>query len=353
MAQTPRELVTRCLQFADPARLPRDLWLLPWATEHHAAAVTALARRFPTDFAGPPDVYRPSPRVRGDAYAVGQYVDEWGCVFTNIQAGVIGEVRQPLVDAPADWQRVEPPWETLPANPDQARDQVNRACASTDRFVRAGCCARPWERYQFIRGTVAAMLDLMDPTPGVAELLRQIHAFYLRELEFWVTTDVDAINFMDDWGSQHQLLIPPAMWRQWFAPLYRDYCDLARSHGKFVFMHSDGHISAIYEDLIDMGVHAVNSQLFCMDMADLGRRAKGRITFWGEIDRQHVLTAADPQVGRDAVRQVARHLYDPRGGIIAQFELGAGANPDVGAAIFEEWDQVHAEAQSATGDDAP
>jgi uroporphyrinogen decarboxylase len=74
-------------------------------------------------------------------------------------------------------------------------------------------------------------------------------------------------------------------------------------------------------------------------MEDLARRVKGKITFWGEIDRQHVLPAADPQVGRDAVRKVAEHLYDPAGGIIAQFEFGPGANPATAVAVLEEWEK--------------
>jgi hypothetical protein len=79
-----------------------------------------------------------------------------------------------------------------------------------------------------------------------------------------------------------------------------------------------------------------------MDMADLEQRAKGRITFWGEIDRQHVLSSPDPEMGRKAVRKVAHHLYDPRGGVIAQFELTPGSDPATAIAIFEEWDRVQA-----------
>jgi hypothetical protein len=105
-------------------------------------------------------------------------------------------------------------------------------------------------------------------------------------------------------------------------------------------MHSDGHISAIYADLIEVGVDAINSQLFCMDMAVLAEQTKGNITFWGEIDRQRILPSPDPQAGRDAVRKVAQHLYDPRGGIIAQFEFGLGANPATATAIFEEWQKI-------------
>jgi hypothetical protein len=77
-----------------------------------------------------------------------------------------------------------------------------------------------------------------------------------------------------------------------------------------------------------------------MDMAELARVAKGKITFWGEVDRQHVLTAADPEVARQAVRQIAEHLYDRRGGIIAQFELGLGANIENAFAIYDEWDKI-------------
>lgn len=343
MSQTPREIVRRALRFETPERLPRDLWALPWATKRYPEVMAELRRRFPSDFDGPPGVYAESPRQRGDRYAVGTYTDEWGCVFENVQEGVIGEVKQPLLADWSDLSAFRPPYETLPANVGAARDEVNRHCATTDRFVNGGCCPRPWERYQFLRGSESSYFDVMAPEEGMAEVLRQIHEFHLKELEFWTSTEVDGISFMDDWGSQRQLLIPPAVWRALFKPLYKDYCDLAHARGKFVFMHSDGHISEVYEDLVEIGVDAVNSQLFVMDMGDLARRVKGRITFWGEIDRQHVLPAADAQAGRDAVRQVAKHLYDPRGGIIAQFEMGPGANPDVARAIFEEWEAVEAE----------
>jgi uroporphyrinogen-III decarboxylase len=191
------------------------------------------------------------------------------------------------------------------------------------------------------------MLDVLAPEEGAGELLRVIHEFYMKELEFWVTTDVDAIMFMDDWGAQTQLLIPPVLWRELFKPLYKDYCDIAHAHGKFAMMHSDGHIISILDDLIDVGVDAINSQLFCMDMALLAERGRGKIAFWGEIDRQHVLPG-EPEKGRAAVRTVAQHLYLEAGGIIAQLELGLRSNPDTAAAIYDEWDRVYSEGRVLT-----
>jgi len=340
MAQTPRELVYRALKFEYPERLPRETWLLPWAQDHFAARLTELHKQYPDDIARAPSPYRPSPRAKGNLYATGTSVDDWGCIFQNITAGIIGEVKTPVMADLEDLDACRPPYETLPDNPAAARKKVNSCYDGTDRFVLAGACPRPWERLQFLRGTENAMIDVMTGGDGVKKLLKKIHDFHLRECEFWVTTAVDGLMFMDDWGSQNQLLIPPRIWRELFKSLYKDYCDLAHAHGKFIFMHSDGYISEIYDDLIEIGVNAINSQLFTMDLADLARRARGKITFWGEIDRQHVLPAKDPAVARKAVRTVAEHLYDPRGGIIAQFELGIGANPENAFAIYDEWERV-------------
>lgn len=78
-------------------------------------------------------------------------------------------------------------------------------------------------------------------------------------------------------------------------------------------------------------------------MEELATIAKGQITFWGEIDRQHILVNEDPQVVRDAVRKVAEHLYDPAGGIIAQFEFGPGVCPENPKLVFEEWQKISQE----------
>ena len=319
MPQTSREVVVSCLRFEKPSRIPRDLWTLPWAEDNFPSELANLQTRFPGDLSGPPDVYCPSSRMKGERYGLGSFVDEWGCVFTGIQKGVHGEVKDPVIADVRDQRTFQPPYEMFPEDLKKARETVNRYCGESDRFVLSPCLARPWERYQFLRGTENAMVDVMIPDADVTGLVRLIHEFFLKEAVFWSSTDVDAIFFMDDWGAQRQLLIPPSVWRDLFKPLYRDYCDIAHGSGKFVFMHSDGYIQEIYSDLIEIGIDAVNSQLFCMDMAYLEVHAKGRITFWGEIDRQHVLPSRDPEAGRNAVRRVVRHLYDPSGGVIAQF----------------------------------
>lgn len=341
--EIPRDIVKAALTFRRPERLPRDLWLLPWAETRYPAEVADIQARFPSDFSTPPAQYEPSRLAEGDPWTPGEFTDEWGCRFVNIHAGLYGEVKEPVLAELTEWRSVQPPFEMLPTDMETARDAVNRYCGNTETFVRAPSVTRVWERYQFLRGTENAMIDLMTLDDAVAGLLRLIHEFNLRELEFWISTDVDAIAIFDDWGSQRALLVPPAIWRDLFKPLYRDYCDLAHAHGTFAFMHSDGCITEIYPDLVEIGIDALNSQLACMDLAELARTAKGKMTFWGEIDRQHALCADDPDVARREVRRIAEALYAPAGGIVAQLEFGAGAAPAAVAAVFDEWERIETE----------
>jgi uroporphyrinogen-III decarboxylase len=104
-------------------------------------------------------------------------------------------------------------------------------------------------------------------------------------------------------------------------------------------MHSDGNILDILEDLVAIGIDALNSQVACMGIETLGRRFAGRITFWGEIDRQ-ILLARGTTADIDAeVRSVREHLY-AGGGVIAQCEFGPGAIPENVMRVFETWESI-------------
>jgi len=319
---TSREIVKRTLDFASPPRIPRNLWLLPWAGQHHPEAVAQLQERFPDDFIGCPGYYASEPPCTGDPYAVGTYRDDWGCTFENLQSGIIGDVKQPLLNDWGDLDKVHIPREKLSLDIAKA----NAFCRATDRFVMMGRCPRPFERLQFLRGTANLLMDLVDRPPELLELIDRMHTFYCEELSLWARTDVDALSIMDDWGSQHSLLIAPDTWRELFKPLYRDYIEIAHGAGKYLFMHSDGYILDILPDLIELGLDALNSQIFCVGLDEVGRFA-GRITFWGELDRQQILPHASRRETAAVAERMRSTLFRD-GGFIAQCEFGPGARPE-------------------------
>ena len=327
---TSRELVRRTLAFDSPGRVPRQLWVLPWAEHHYPEQLQVIRRLYPDDIVSAPYFLREELPTKGACHEVGSFTDEWGCVFENVQRGIIGEVRSPQL---TDWSQVDSvriPTELLSV--DTAK--VDEYCRGTEQFVLAGACPRPFERLQFIRGTENTFYDLMDQPPELSLLLERMHRFYLDELKLWATTAVDALMIMDDWGSQRAMLISPDLWRRMFKPLYREYIEIAHQSGKPMFMHSDGYIVDILEDLVELGLDAVNCQVFCMDVERLGERFGGRITFWGEMDRQQIL----PSASREEVLAAAgrlRRAFDRQGGLIAQCEFGPSARPENVRTFFE------------------
>lgn len=337
MEVTSRELVLRTLGFQNPGRVPRDLWILPWATLHEGEAVECLVRDFQPDIRGVDPHLREKPPTQGDPYKIGEFTDEWGCVFKNAQDGVIGQVKQPRIENWAeDVRHVHFPREWLTVG----LGDVNRDCADTEQFTLAGCVPRPFEQLQFLRGTEHLFLDLMWMPAALHQFIKEMHEFYCELLELWAAkTDVDALFFMDDWGTQKDLLIDPVIWRAVFKPLYKDYINIAHAHGKKAFMHSDGCILKIYPDLIELGLDALNSQIFCMGIENVKPFA-GKITFWGEIDRQHLLPHGSQEDIDKAVRRVYENLWF-HGGCIAQCEFGPGARIDNVRQVYAAWTRIH------------
>ncbi len=332
-----RERVIKVLRQEEVDRLPRTLWALPGVLTYRRQEYDEVTGKFPGDIGGPVCSYGKGKRCKGDPAEVGISMDAWGSVWHVGEPGVVGEVKEyPL----ADWSALDTyalPWELLDG---ADLSQVNKSCAESEKFILAGTETRPFERMQFLRGTENLYMDLAYGEKEVYKLRDMLHEFFLREMKMWSETDVDGVSFMDDWGTQKTLLISPKLWREFFKPLYKEYCDLLHSKDKFVFFHSDGNIEAIYPDLIEIGVDAVNSQLFCMDMERLGEQYAGRITFWGEIDRQNILpfgTAADV---RKAVGRAAKALLrGKRTGVIAQCEWGVKDPKESIETVFDEWNK--------------
>ena len=331
---TSRERVIAALNHEPVDRAPRDLWTLPGTRMSRGDEVREMEFRYPGDISPADFEYPRGEMARGTACEVGEYTDAWGCTWQVAQTGIIGEVKRPPLADAARIAAYRPPEELL----DRADfSRTNRGCAATSRFVLAWTHTRPFERLQFLRGTEATLMDLAYGTRAMRDLLSRLHDFFCREMELWAATDVDGVEFMDDWGSQQAMLISPETWRDLFKPLYRDYCDILHRHDKFAFFHSDGQISDIFHDLIEIGVDAVNSQLFCMDIESLAECFRGQITFWGEIDRQRILPFGTEEDVRAAVRRVRRLLDFGSGGLIAQCEWGLDVPFTNIDSVFNEW----------------
>lgn len=290
MSATSRELVIQTLNMDGPMRAPRSLRVLPLAAERYVCELDDVERDYPVDVASIEG------HERGGPYAGAGY-KEW----LNLDA-----------------------------------DAVNRDCASTDKFTVSTRYASPFEQLQHIRGAFHFLADLLDPPREMLTFMREMHAFYVELLTCWSRTDVDCLYVVDDWGSERSLLISPSVWREHLKPMYRDYVQIAHDSEKKILFHSDGNILEIFPDLIEIGVDAVNSQIFRMGLRNLWQYA-GKITFWGDMD-QGMLEGESSTVDQ-AVKDVYTTLWT-NGGCIAQCEFGPGAKPQNLHQMFITWDTM-------------
>lgn len=331
---TSRELVLRTLNHEPVARAPRDLWPSPQVEASRGDELAEIHVRFPSDITAADFKYGPGKRGQGKPSRDAAYTDAWGCTWTAAQPGGPAALPDPPLADLKKAAAYQPPLELLEA----ARfAKVNRACATTTRFVLARTDVRPFERLRALHGSEATLLGLAREDKDLRTLLATVHAFYCREIELWAETEVDGVAIGDEWGGAEGLRIAPEMWRDLFRPLYRDYCQVLRGKDKFVFFRSGGNIADIFGDLVKVGVDAIHADWSAMNLDKLAKRYRGKVTFWGGLERPQLLTVGTPAEIREDVQRVRRALDFGSGGVIAQCPWEADAPLRNIAAAFEQW----------------
>ncbi len=205
----------------------------------------------------------------------------------------------------------------------EAKDGLMKKAAEyrkQGKFIIGGWISL-FERMQYLRGTENLYCDIALDEEDMYKVIDYVMDFERAYVEKWVELDIDAVAFGDDWGSQISTLISPDRWREIFKPLYKELIDMIKAAGKKVFFHSDGWIYELYPDFIELGVDAINSQLWCMGVEKVADEYAGKITFWGEISRQTTLPKGTPEDIQECADIMKKYLWVNGGGLIGQSEV--------------------------------
>lgn len=325
---TSKQIVIDTVLFQDPVRPARDLWVLPAAMEKHGDLIRNLQKETPTDFAG--DGFQDP--CGGEAlYNCGSFTDPWGSGWENQTKGLLGQVRHYPLN---DWSNLDdfsPPFDLT----GKGFEEVPAKLAETPDKFHFGVIPSLFHRICWLREPSRIFMDFYTNAEELKQLRDMVHEYNMRHLEELLKYDYDGIFIGDDWGTQSQLFIRPDMWREWFKPCYAAYFKKARDAGKLAFFHSDGYIIDIISDLIEIGVQALNCQVACMGVEELAERFTGKICFWGELDRQHLLPNGTPEKIKEAGKKNLRFLATDHGGYIMQSELNADVPEENIRALFE------------------
>jgi uroporphyrinogen decarboxylase len=185
-------------------------------------------------------------------------------------------------------------------------NQVKYIKEHYDVYVLVAVWGSHWEKAYFSRGIENFLFDLGGSPEWAQAVLDLIIRKNLVMLENILTCPhLDGILLGSDWGTQNSLIFSPECFRQMIKPGEKQEYDLIKKYGKDVFVHSCGNVTAIMEDLVELGVDGLNPvQPECMDLAYLKENFGKSLAFFGGISTQRTLpygTPADVAAETEAV----------------------------------------------------
>ena len=193
--------------------------------------------------------------------------------------------------------------------PDPGRADLVGDAHGHDYFVvpNFGMCL--FERGWSLRGFDAFLMDMVERTEWVEDLLDRITAIQVRLARRFVAAGVDAGYFGDDYGAQKSMLFSPRLWRRLMKPRLALMFDVFRHAGLPVILHSDGDIRAILPDLVEIGLTTLNPvQPEVLEHAWLYREYGKQLSFYGGISTQGVMPSGTPDEVAMATAACARTL---------------------------------------------
>lgn len=157
-------------------------------------------------------------------------------------------------------------------------------------------------------------------SPAQIERLMDVHAEYMRSMAQRYAAHANEVKYLavcEDMAYKGGLIASPAWMRSAWKPRFAQILEPLLKAGIRVVFHSDGDITEIIPDLIDLGVSAINPLEVAagMDLAKVKREFGKQLTLIGGVDCSQLLPRGTPAQIRDEVRRVL-DIGAPGGGFI-------------------------------------
>ena len=164
-----------------------------------------------------------------------------------------------------------------------------------------------------------AMSLIMDEQL-VADVFQKVAEIQFAALnEIFDLPHVEAVWVVDDLAFGTGPMISPQAFRDHVFPWYRKMAALCHHNQRIFFMHSDGNLTGLMEDIIDMGVDVLQPiDPTCMDIFEIKEMYGDRLCLVGNVANELLRSGAPTEV-ESCVRELIEKLA-PGGG----YCVGAG-----------------------------
>lgn len=334
---TERENYLRTIRMEGPQWIPCRVFL-PMATWHkYREKLEELVLRHPRIFGGFSPNHEKG-RIDFDDFGLQRknkrVQDEWGCVWDFLVDGLDGQVvKHPL----EDWKAFD---SFKPPDPEAGKEELYCSYSSNWDEIRTSIAKAKEQghivrgsvphgfmfmRLHYLRGFTNLMKDFAIEHQRLQDLIDMVLEYNLKMIRKWLEIGVDIMQFADDLGMQHRMPISPRKFHKYLTPAYRELFAAAHEYGTYAYLHTDGHILEVAEDLIRAGVDIINPQSQANGMEGIRRAFKGRVCIDLDVDRQYVLPFGRKKAIREHIKEAVLRLGSKRGGLW----ITAGCYPDV------------------------
>lgn len=282
---SPRERIIQALAFQETDLVPYHLMIdepvRPRLAEYYgdAAFEDRITNHLP--------FYNLEPKVRWESTST--YVDEFGSCW---RAGASPHLEQPPLQEPSlQGYRF----------PDLAGQEtftgVGEFISRYDRhFTLCGIAHGFFDRGWALRGMENFMMDFITHPSFVEELFESLTSLYIALIDRIAAYPFDGIRFGDDWGYQRGVITGASRWRKFIKPGIKRIFGHARDKGLAVMVHSDGDVTELLPDLIDIGVQILNPlQPEAMDILTVKRQFGHKLCINGGVSTQLTLPRGTAQ----------------------------------------------------------
>jgi len=297
-----KQEVKSCLAGEPISRVPAWLfWMDGKFRERNRADVEQMHRLYQDDFvfAG----VRHRKRSKTPSLSVGEYTDDWGCLFRAVDDGVGSHPTQPIINSIEDWEKYAAQ-EMPEIVPEEYASGVRNAAENNSEHYIVGQVWRTfYERMFMLIGYEPLMLEIASEGELFTRMLATLRDFTIRAIELVADAKADAVFLADDWGLQDRLMISPNAWVKYFKPAYAAMIETAHSRGLDAWFHSCGNITDTIPHWIDIGLDVISPlQAAALDLPAIADDCHGQITFFGGIDVQYNLIQGNPESIVEEVR---------------------------------------------------
>ncbi len=204
---------------------------------------------------------------------------------------------------------------------DEGLEQSVQALKDQQYTVVGGLSRTILETAYDMRSIPKLFSDFYERPDYVEYLFDRIYEQRIFQARRFAEAQVDIINIGDDIAMQTGLMVGPELYRERIKPYHASVIETARNiHPNIeVNYHSDGNLTALLPDLIDIGITCINPvQAECMNLVHIKKEYGNDLTLWGCLPVQSVFAHGT----EDDVRKHCDFLMEEiavGGGFVADF----------------------------------